>query len=52
MHLDLDAYLALGGLVSILLISFGILGFVLLKKRWAPRRRHRPTSLNGYEKQS
>ena len=33
MHLDIDAYLALAGLGSILLITFGILGFMLLKKR-------------------
>jgi len=33
MHLDLDAYLALGGLGSVLVITFGLLAFLLLRKR-------------------
>ena len=33
MHLDIDAYLALGGLASILVITFGLLGFLLIRKR-------------------
>ena len=33
MHLDTDAYLALGGLISILAITLGLLAFVLIKKR-------------------
>lgn len=33
MHLDLDAYLALGGLASVLVITCGLLAFVLLRKR-------------------
>lgn len=33
MHLDTDAYLALGGLVSVLVITAGLLAFILLKKR-------------------
>lgn len=33
MHLDLDAYLALGGLGSVLAITFGLLAFVLMRKR-------------------
>jgi len=33
MHLDTDAYLALGGLASVLLITIGLALFVLIKKR-------------------
>jgi hypothetical protein len=33
MHLDFDAYLALGGLASILVITAGLLAFVLIRKR-------------------
>ena len=33
MHLDTDAYLALGGLASILAITFGLLAFLLIRKR-------------------
>ena len=33
MHLDTDAYLALGGLASILLISVGLVVYLLMKKR-------------------
>jgi hypothetical protein len=33
MHLDTDAYIALGGMASILIISVGLLAYVLMKKR-------------------
>ena len=33
MHLDTDAYLALGGLTSVLLVTIGLLLFVLIRKR-------------------
>lgn len=32
MHLDTDAYLAIGGLVAILVITAGLLTFVLSRK--------------------
>ena len=33
MHLDMDAYLALGGMASILVISFGLLIFMFINKK-------------------
>lgn len=33
MHFDTDAYLALGGLASILVITVGLLAFILMRKR-------------------
>jgi len=33
MHLDVDAYLALGGLASVLVISLGLAIFVVMKRR-------------------
>jgi hypothetical protein len=33
MHLDTDAYLALAGLGLVLITTFGLLAFVLVKKR-------------------
>lgn len=32
MHLDTDAYLALGGLASVLAITIGLLAYLLIKK--------------------
>ncbi len=33
MHLDTDAYLAIGGLISILVVTAGLLMFLLARKR-------------------
>ena len=33
MHFDTDAYLALGGMASILVITAGLLVFLLVRKR-------------------
>jgi hypothetical protein len=33
MHLDTDAYLAVGGLVGILIVTVGLLAFLFMQKR-------------------